>query len=579
MKTTERKIFEYIRSSDNAFIIPPYQRTYNWEIDDVKKLINDVSEWILKPLAERQENKTYYIGNLLTKRRDDSWLTLIDGQQRITTCILIAKTLHRFLNKLDEDRRYTNLLVELQSVFYYNETEKKIKLNNLSDLHVLENIINNASNAKDDSTNFSKNYEYLCKFFSKLILEDIVKWINAFNKLVCIVIELDKEENEHLVFESINSKGKRLLQSDLIKNYIFFLCNDNKEISNYYNDKFLKNFRNTSEELDFFRMFECCTLDKAPESKNGTKIYESIKKKYDKNNTGHPIFNIDELIELKEFLSIYKFVKNLKLSLSCSYIVNCAFSTYFPWIYKIINKRRNQINFIENNEEFIVEIDKSFNNYIDEHLKIISTYDILRVFGGYHRAESAKSVHTIPDKIEDYCCAKKIDFYNCSLQDKINFFYESGNIKAFTIPQSFDDDILKIDMFSESQRLKAILWLYESNMRKIEKINWDEFVTNYKTIEHILPKNAKNNDEWIHNLGNNLDDSYKKLNTIGNLTVLGPSDNSIISDDCFDKKKEAYRCSHLGINRQIAEYNEWNINSIIDRANRIKQFIEREMIV
>lgn len=576
MKAEEKKLFEYIRSSDNHFKVPPYQRTYHWESNDIKKLIDDLNQYILKPIQEENIYNQYYIGNLIVKRKDDNSLILIDGQQRITSCILIAKALYNRLNELDKNKENQTLLIELKSVFCHNGDPKKLKLNNIHNESVLEKIINDCEVSIEN--NFTKNYKYLTSFFKRNNLEEIKDYIMAFQKLSCAVIQLDSKENEHLIFESINSKGKKLLQSDLIKNYIFFLCSDNGEISYYYNNIFLKNFKDHKEELDFYRLFDCCTLNKPPESKNGSKIYESIKRKYD-SNKDEVKFTIKDMDEIKKFYAIYHMVKNIKFNSSSEYIVNSAFATYFPWIYNVFKHYLTEEMYTIDGQNIKIEIDKNLQKKISEHFIVMATYDILRIFNGFGRVEAAKTIHKFFSEMLQYFNEQNIDIEDTSVNDKIKFFESKNEIKAYLIPKNFDENIYKMDMYNESQRLNVILWLYEQNSRKTDKESYKNFTKRYNTIEHILPRNAKNNNHWSdYYKQNEMDEIYKKINTIGNLTLQEKSTNSHDSDKSFEDKRNSYKNSFLEINRKIAEYNCWNMDTIKDRTEQIKSFITTSLI-
>lgn len=407
---------------------------------------------------------------------------------------------------------------------------------------------------------------------------EIKKYIQAFQKLSCAIIQLDEKENEHLIFESINSKGKKLLQSDLIKNYIFFLCSNDIEISNYYNNIFLKNFKDPKEELEFYRLFDCCISSKPPESKNGSKIYESIKGKYN-SNKGEIKFTKNDMNEIKEFFAIYHKIKHTKFNESSKYIINSSFATYFPWIYNIFKYYITEDMMIKDGPNIILEIDKNFERKVSEHFKVIATYDILRIFAGFHRAEAAKTIHNFFPEMCKYFREKGINMDDTSINDKLNFFKTKDDVKAYVIPTNFDENINKMDMYNESQRLKVILWLYEQNSRKNGKEHYKEFIKKYNTIEHILPKNAKNNFDWMNlYTANEMDTIWKKRNVIGNLTLQEKITNSSDSDKSFDYKRSSYKNSFLEINRKIAEYDIWNMVALEDRTKQIKLFLTNSLI-
>lgn len=571
MKTEEmtaeiKDLFEYISSSENTFIVPPYQRDYQWDVSDIKKLISDVEENILKC----NTNKKYYIGNLLVKRHHDNSITLTDGQQRITTCILISKALLLRIEELDSKNEHIFLREKLKSILFLKEKGNKIKLNNINDVSILKSIILDAT-PEHTNNNFVKNFEFLKSFFTKLKLEEIIRYAESFQKIVCAIIQLEPDHNEHLPFESINSRGKKLLPSDLIKNYIFFVSEGNEDVSNYYNNIFLKKFIN-KDVLEFFRLFDCCISNKAPTSKNGTKIYESFKKKYS-------VFTAENMNEIKKFYSIYKEIQNLCISDPCKYIIKSSFVTYFPWIYSIIDNYKNEKMFEINGTEFKFRITKDLEKELKEQFKIMATYDISRVFGGFHRTESTKSIHKIFNDMKKFLMTQEISIGNASIEEKLSFFTDGGTRKAYDIPRNLNETIFSADVYKEKKRLKVIFWLYELSMRNTEKRSFEKFVEEYSSIEHIFPQGADKKLEWKNNLGDLFDGTKRLCNTIGNLTLLDLHANGYNSNDIFDKKKKVFSDSYLKINNKISDYDEWNFSSIKDRSNKIKDFISKEIIV
>ena len=590
MRAEDRKIFDFIGSTDNVFDIPPYQRTYHWEKENIKKLINDVEEYVMLKDNGNLELRDYYFGNIIAKRNNDSSITLVDEQQRVTTSILIAKSLHKLLDqKLKKEKidKYNDFLSELKKVyFYYDGNNLKIKLNNLENNHKLESILKD-STIEDDS-NYYKNYKYLIDYFKGKNYEELINYVKAFKRLNCAIIFLENFDNENLVFESINSKGKKLQQSDLIKNYIFSITED-KDIYHFYNNVFLKNSKNYKEEMEFYRLFDASVNEKSPESLNGTKIYESFKKRYRKSDE-KSIFDKTDLEELKEFMAVYKYCLSLDINEASSYISKCAFTTYFPWIYNILFPRNidNQVCPLieynkENDEKYEIFINNENKKILKDNLRLIATYDIKRIFAGYGRAESAKSIPLIEHRIRSwYVNELKIDknIQNISVKEKCNFFLKHYNERAFQIPkEDFKNKIQNFNIYSEKARVKALLWIYENYFREsVQKIEWNNFKK--LEIEHILPQKADREEKWCNYLGKE-DLEYLlnyKNDVIGNLTILESEINAKESNLFFKDKFEDYKKSYYVINRKISEYNDWRKEEIDNRLLEIYNFLVSNVI-
>ena len=583
MQAQHRKIIEYIKSMDNIFDVPPYQRTYSWTKNEVSTLLKDIEEYLIN-----QDTKEYYLGNIIVKK-DEHSIKIVDGQQRITTLILIAKAIEMTLkqkNTDNENEYYNELLRDLKTIYkvssFGDSNNGKIKLNTIKDSNELHLLLTDiTTNLKE--TNFKDVYETTIKFFKGKTYQDVCKYFEIIRKrLVCAVIELSKEDNEYLIFESINSKGKNLSQADLIKNYIFFISQDEK-IFEYYNKYFLDNFENDEEELDFYRQFECCLNEKSPESKRGRKIYNSIKNHYYKSDLKKAIFNFSDLEELKKFLAIYSYVKNVgKQKNTPDYvklITETLFLTYFPWIYQIIRNDNNWlVDFnIENRyPNYEVIISKENEKKLFENIKLMCTYHVRRVFDSFERVESAKTIPVIEKEIRNYYVSKGI--YQYSIHDKLKFFEENyKNNKAYKVPKDFKNANFFNIYDHDSGLAKAILWLYENKQRRVEKLSWED-MKKYE-IEHIFPQNP--DETWSVELGsqelNNLREN--KLNLIGNLTLLDDNSNKVQKNKNYSFKRSNYKDSRFEITRKVAEiYDKWNSETINDRTNEIVNFIKDYLI-
>lgn len=201
--------------------VPIYQRKYNWSLDECKQLFEDILS-----IGSDDNRKSYFIGSIVVKTESDELLddltevTLIDGQQRITTLTLLYCTLCNYYKNTDEKiclNIYNNYLVN-------NDLEETVKLVlTKDDNESLKYIINSIPADKkfnlkpDNSVNIYNNFE----FFRKQITADNIEIImKGLKKLVFISVVLDQYDNPQLIFESLNSTGLELNKNDLIRNYI-----------------------------------------------------------------------------------------------------------------------------------------------------------------------------------------------------------------------------------------------------------------------------------------------------------------------------------------------------------------------
>lgn len=231
-----------------VYIVPVYQRPYSWDEEQVITLIDDIFEAYSSP--ERQEG--YFTGNIIVHDKNDkingiiNRFEIIDGQQRITTFSLILLALYSLALKRGCNNNDKTLLTTKELLWKYVE-RKYVKEYRVVNLNSIEkkcfsdlfdycfddnNVINSFSyslkydcKSKFDNRVMS-NYRYIYSLLSEKIKEDdhsILDFIDYILQYIqFIVIESSCKQNKVFsMFESINSKGKRLEEIDLIKTYIF----------------------------------------------------------------------------------------------------------------------------------------------------------------------------------------------------------------------------------------------------------------------------------------------------------------------------------------------------------------------
>ncbi len=218
--TTLLKFFE--ENQNNQFVIPIYQRLYSWKKEQCEQLWDDIIK-----IGGNDKMNGHFIGSILYVRVDDthsSPLLIIDGQQRLTTITLLLIALRDHLN--DEDEFLEKFSRQkIQNRYLINSDEKGDKKFRLilseSDKDTLLFLIDkNKRKPSEPSLKIVENFELFEKWISENTdkLETIFK---GLEKLMIVWIALDKgKDDPQLIFESMNSKGIELTQTDLIRNYI-----------------------------------------------------------------------------------------------------------------------------------------------------------------------------------------------------------------------------------------------------------------------------------------------------------------------------------------------------------------------
>ena len=113
---------DWLSASDTTIVVPVYQRQYRWDIGGCEQLLGDI-----RAAAAGEDGHTHFIGSILstasTSAEDDAHLVLIDGQQRVTTLMLLVAALHHTLRDDDPD-----LAAELEAVLVRHGEPARTKL-------------------------------------------------------------------------------------------------------------------------------------------------------------------------------------------------------------------------------------------------------------------------------------------------------------------------------------------------------------------------------------------------------------------------------------------------------------------
>ena len=232
------------------FIIPVYQRNYDWKNEHCKQLYNDLIKIV------KQKRHSHFFGSIVsvsdTFGKQSEYL-IIDGQQRLTTVSLILLAMYKLIitnTIIPQNKNLASQIFEDFLVDKWEPEEKRIKLKPIkNDKTAFEKLFENDDELILDS-NLTINYNY---FYNRIQKEEISidELYDALFKLEIINILLNKDDNPQLIFESLNSTGLDLSEGDKIRNYILMGLpsrQQNKLYEKYWN----KIEKNTSYDVSSF---------------------------------------------------------------------------------------------------------------------------------------------------------------------------------------------------------------------------------------------------------------------------------------------------------------------------------------
>ena len=556
MKANETKFEDFLASNKTQFIIPVYQRNYDWTTAQCKQLLDDILE-----VGSSKKMNAHFIGSIVYVH-DDVYtssrikeLTIIDGQQRLTTITLLYIVLYRIAKEINNDA-LINEITETYLINKFAPEEEKLKLRPTENNdRALKYLLR--SDTQEEYSDFSKLIDNFDYFKGRINLDNYQTVLTGLAKLMFVEISLDREKDDpQRIFESLNSTGLDLSQADLIRNYILMGFNrrdQNKIYTDYWEiiEKYAKDeTTNVSRVSDFIRDYLTLENKNIP---NKNKVYQEFKAKY-------PTSTLAELeIVLSSLKSLVKYYNKLinpqnendrEIKLQLEYISRLEISVAYPFLMKVYEDYGKSV------------IDK--NTFLNI-LELVQSYTWRRFIMGFGTAGRDKIFMTLYDKIDNANYLFSIQKALLKLTGNNRFPKTTETINALK-----EKDVYNIKPKNRSYLLER-LENYENREPVIIDDNPDI------TVEHIFPQNP--DPKWKLELSQEEYNFIKdnQLNTIGNLTLSG--NNGALGNKSFLEKKEmnkdgkeqGYKFSRLWLNKHLASLDKWNKKEINNRFDLITE--------
>ncbi|MEN6512209.1 MAG: DUF262 domain-containing protein [Chloroherpetonaceae bacterium] len=349
MKATETNLDSFLASNRTQFIIPIYQRNYDWTISQCEQLLNDILE-----VGRNKKMDAHFIGSIVYVH-DDIYttskikeLTVIDGQQRLTTLTLIYLVIYRLAIKIHNEE----LAKEIFETYLINKfapTEEKLKLrpteNNDTALKYLLR-----SDGNEEYIGYSRLIENFDYFENRITKDNYQAVYEGLSKLMFVEVSLDRnKDNAQRIFESLNSTGLSLSQADLIRNYILMGLNRNDQNKIYQNywaviEKLAKDeTSNVSYVSDLIRNFLTLENKNIP---NKGEVYSEFKNKYPTSTLEELEKNLSSLKSLAKYYNKLLNPRNesdMEIRLQLEYINRLEINVVYPFLMKVYEDYSNNI--------------------------------------------------------------------------------------------------------------------------------------------------------------------------------------------------------------------------------------------
>lgn len=520
------------------YVIPDFQRPYSWDNEPCEKLWDDIIDFYDR--KETTEDK-YFLGNIVInptfEGAQDTW-EVVDGQQRLTTLLLIIKALHSragTVKALEECLRMKDPLT--------SELTDELRVNSYVISEDRENLRSIILNKIDDvpKCRLSDNY--------KLLGEKIDGWwhskgqtAESLNQLILLLLDsivllpihCGSEDDALTIFETINNRGMLLSDADIFKAKLYH--NVPREKQSIFIDEW-----NELEDHDWlFRiLMHIIRAERGDSSKEiGMRSFFTAK--------DSPLSDYKRIVKSLKQINAVNNVWYGNDEIFSLWNIMCTYPNYY-WNFPLFVFLHKYGLFDEDTNEFSLSDER-----VPQFVALLeATVQYFFIKGVVYN-----SVNAVKDTVYRVCVdiEKEKDYLsdyqaNISKNDRLSFA-----------------DLVRTNMLRRYQRGIVLLVAYLNPNQ--DKKKFSEFINNSYDIEHILPRKWNHYDGWTEELW------QEQLNLLGNLIPLSRSLNIAAKNEFFDRKKIEYEKSVVQDALDLLDLPEWTPEVLkIKQEEKIKRIL------
>ena len=550
MKGSEAKMTGFMEGAAKRYIIPVYQRKYDWKLENCRQLYNDLKKIVL------EGRSSHFFGSIVSSVVPvGSRLEyhIIDGQQRLTTVTLLLLAMRNLIAQqklVSQSGRLDEQIAQRFLISPWAAADDQIKLRPVKgDREALARLFGDEEDF-DPASNLTHNYRFFCDMLLKESIS-IDELYAAIGKLEIISITLDHDDNAQLIFESLNSTGLALEEGDKIRNYILMGLNP-REQNSYYDTYWTKIEKCTGNDVSSFVRDYLSIKEQVTPTLNT--VYHAFKVYAD--GIRQPITTL--LDDLLRYARLFEKLRTCKSGLGEKRLDDCLY-------------RMSRLD-IGVTRPFLMEVLR-----LNQDGKL-SSQDVLTVFLTTEDYLFRRNICEVPTNALNkifLMLNKEILRYDGTTENYVEKFVyallskrESGR---FPDDEEFSTALAAKQVYLMRGKYKAYLFERLENHGTIEtKDVYTHLDNKVYTIEHIMPQHLT--PAWTRALGPNSAEIHSTwLHRLANLTLTGYNPN--LSNKTFAEKRDAaeggYKASGLKMKQKIARKETWGLAELEERNHEL----------
>lgn len=564
MQAHNSDIEEFLSAKSTVFVVPVYQRNYDWKGANCKQLFQDICHVV-------DTGNEHFLGTICFKVFSSHERSIIDGQQRLTSLSLMLKAMH----DISDDEKIRE---EIEESYFYNkghsiDTEylkTKLHLNKRGDAVYRVLLDNNAGTIDANLTARQKESKVYTNY--RLFYDLLQSYTNQGGKVGAIldslckltIVELEiQSENPQEIFESLNSTGLDLTHVDLLRNY-FLMQFSHQQQSDLYDSYWNKIEENVGVDhmqpffvdyLVFRKRSDAISINGRRAHITDKTLYTAFKDYYmsQKAETDYEKTRqcFDDLRACSEIYRNFIFSPDVNVEKETP----IRQKLYYLLGVNDTGKSRSLLLYLFN----LYQEKKITSEMLNEALDAVSSLSFrakLCKAKGIN-SQFAGNVMIRLDAIDDY--SRFMDrFWEALTAGKGSY--------AFPTDEEFKQALVQKDIYQtlRSKGTKYLLYMLELHSPYHKGL--PSFEDGTLSIEHIMPQTI--NDDWRHSLNEETLENYDFLVTrLGNLALTNY--NSEMSNKSFSDKKKVYEHANFYYTKELSKASQWSSYEINKRSEKL----------
>lgn len=515
----------WLAAGEWTIVVPVYQRQYRWDIGGCEQLLADI-----RAVAELDDRRMHFIGSVLSAvspGADGDELVLIDGQQRMTTLMLLVAALSHTVRESDPV-----LAAELERVLERPTSAGRTKLRpHRAWAEVFERVVLDIPAPESPrASRFDDNYAF---FRSQISADEAPRIWRGLQKLEHVAITLGAGANAQQIFESLNSTGEPLRDHELIHNYVLMGLShaQQREIEDRY---WLPIEESTGESIAaFWRQYLVMHTGREVSVTGGRGVYDVFRQEF-------PLLEIDELRghaeDWRAYAAVYRVLLDPTTALDDEVGRHLAYlNTFGTTIYPLVMRA-----------------------YRDHELGRLPRAELLGLLESLQSMLLRRAVVAV---------------HNDRLVARLCRAYEDGRDAVFAAVSRVtpSDDRVRVALkYSDLVHPRYVL----GRLAGVSPATAFD-------VDHVAPPAPS--DSWTPDgrrtwdaLSEDEQNSFRAVaGTLGNLTLLEEELAAQAFDRAFPDKKALYARSAVALTREVGEVPAWSTARIAARStDLVARFVE-----